>query len=223
MFLQILVEIIGGYFVLLILVKCLGKTQISQITPFDFISALVVGEFVGSAIFDDKIGLPKIIFAIAIWGLLIFLTEFITQKSRKFRYLFEGRPSMIINDGKLDWRELKKNQLDVDQLQQLLRSKDVFSLKEVKYAILETNGSISVIRQFEADKPTTSDLNLKNGTRHLPITLISDGEILEINLKKAGVDKDWLLHQLNSEGISNSKDVCYAEWSPSHPLFIQTY
>ena len=108
-YLEILVELIIGYFALFITVKCLGKTQISQITPFDFISALVLGDLVSSAVFQEHISTVKILFAIAVWGSLIFMTDIASQKSRRLRHLFEGKPSIIINHGKIDMNELKKN------------------------------------------------------------------------------------------------------------------
>ena len=100
-YLEILVELIIGYFALFITVKCLGKTQINQITPFDFISALVLGDLVSGAVFEEHISIVKILFAIAVWGSLIYLTDMASQKSRKLRRLFEGKPSIIINHGKI--------------------------------------------------------------------------------------------------------------------------
>lgn len=223
-YLQILTDIIGGYIALFIIIKCLGKTQISQITPFDFISALVLGEFVGSAIFDDKIGLLEIFFSILIWGGLIYLTELVTQKSRRLRMILEGGPSIIINGGQLDYKELKRNQLDIDQLQQLLRSKDIFSVGDVEYAILETNGGLSVLRKFEADHPTSKELQMKGeGKRKMPLTIISDGEVLVENLKKAGLDEVWLQKELQIRGINKHEEIFYAEWEPGEDLHIQHY
>lgn len=223
LYLQIFTEIVGGYIALFVIIKFLGKTQISQITPFDFISALVLGEFVGSAIFDKRVGLLQISFSVIVWGGLIFITETITQKSRKMRYVLEGRPSMIVNQGKLDWKEMKENQLDIDQLLQLLRSKDVFSLQEVEYAILETNGGISVLRKSYADYPTMHDLNIKGEKRVMPLTFISDGEIIFKNLEEAGLNKEWLQKELAKQGYHEHKDISYAEWKSGKELYIQNY
>lgn len=148
-YMGILVELIIGYFALFITVKCLGKTQISQITPFDFISALVLGDLVSGAVFEEHISTGKILFSISIWGSLIYLTDMASQKSRKLRRLFEGKPSIIINHGKIDMNEMKKNRLDIDQLQQLLRSKDIFSLQDVTYAIYENNGGTTPDKKIQ--------------------------------------------------------------------------
>lgn len=222
-YLGILIELVIGYIALFITVKCLGKTQISQITPFDFISSLVLGDLVGSAIFDDKAGLLKILFAIGIWGALIFLTEMATQKSLPLRYLFEGKPSIIIKKGELVWKEMKKNRLDIDQLLQLLRSKGVFSVEEVEYAIFENNGGLSVLKKSDSDLPTCRDLNIKLENRTIPITIISDGKVLVKNLQKAGLNKNWLKRQLKSKGVNKPEEISYAEWQAGKPLYIQKY
>jgi len=212
-YLQVLIELTVGYLALFMLVKWLGKTQISQITTFDFISALVLGDIVGGAIFDGDVGLLKLLLAIGLWGLLIFITEIITQKFRKLRYILEGKPAIIINQGRLDWNEMKKNHLDINQLQQLLRSKDIFSLQGVEYAILENDGSISVLQKANAGEQKKT----------LPLTIISDGEVILKNLQKAGLNKDWLYQQLNTHGISQPAEISYAEWQPGKNLFIQKY
>src|SRR5690625_2323522 len=168
-------DLIFGFFALFILTKILGKTQISQITAFDFISAIVLGELLGNALYDEKIGIPQIAFVVTIWGGLMYTTELITQKFKRSRHLLEGSPVIIIKNGKLVRDEMKKNKLDVNQLKHMLRSKDVFSLDEVEYAILETDGTISVLRKSEFQTPTRKDLKLAPEPVRLPITLINDG------------------------------------------------
>lgn len=115
-YLEILVELIIGYFALFITVKCLGKTQISQITPFDFISALVLGDLVSGAVFEEHSSTGNILFAIAVWGLLIYMTDFASQKSHKLRHLFEGKPSIIINHGKVVWILINYNNYCVPKI-----------------------------------------------------------------------------------------------------------
>ncbi|MCM3585528.1 DUF421 domain-containing protein [Mesobacillus maritimus] len=219
----ILIEIIGGYLILFIIVRIQGKTQISQISPFDFVSALVLGELVGNAIYDKETGFGVIVFAIVVWGILTIVTELLTQKSRFLRYLFEGKPSIIIDKGNLDWKQMKRNRLDVDQLQQLLRDKGVFSLQEVEYAILENNGGISVLKKAAADQPTLTDLKIKTEERVIPYTIVSDGEVLSKNLQAAGVNEEWLYTAIRQKGIQTPSDISYAEYVPGKEIFIQKY
>ena len=223
-YLEIFVKLTIGYFALFITVKCLGKTQINQITPFDFISALVLGDLVSGAVFEENISILKILFAIAIWGLLIYMTDIVTQKSRRLRHLFEGKPSIIINHGKIDMKEMKKNRLDIDQLQQLLRSKDIFSLQDVTYAIYENNGELNILQKPELEIPTYQDLKIPTEKeKKIPVTIISDGKVLFDNLHHAGLNENWLHKELKEKGIKQPKEICYAEWQSGQPLYFQKF
>lgn len=220
---QILLELFLGYIALFALTKLMGKTQITQITPFDFISALILGELVGNAVYDNDIKFSKVIFAIIVWGLLIFLTEIITQKKKGLRKILEGEPSIVIRQGKIDYQVLKKAHLDINQLQHLLRSKDVFSIRECEYAILETDGSISVLKKDNFANVTKTDLNLPLSSPTLPVTLILDGEIEVDNLQMIKWDKDRLEKEIKQHGIQSVKDVLYAEWKEGEALHVQSY
>ncbi|MBU9723282.1 MULTISPECIES: YetF domain-containing protein [Bacillaceae] len=222
-FIQLTIELIIGFFALLLITKVLGKTQITQLTPFDFISALVLGELVGNAIYDKEIGAHFVLYAVALWGLLIYLIEMLTQKIKKTRSFLEGNPAIIVQNGKIDYQQLKKNRLDINQLQSLLRSKNVFSIREVSYAILEPNGSISILKKSNYDTPTKQDINMSPKSVYLPTTVISDGKIVFDNLIEAGYSEEWLHNELNKQGIVNVKRVFYAEWLEGDSLYINTY
>lgn len=222
-FLEIFLELIFGYIALFILTKLMGKTQITQITPFDFISALILGELVGNAIYDNEVKISKVIFAVVIWGILIFGTEIITQKKKGLRKLLEGEPSIVIRKGKIDYNVLKKVHMDINQLQHLLRSKNVFSVRECEYAIIETDGSVSVLKKPNFRNVTIQDLNLPLSSITLPVTLILDGEIEEDNLKMIQWDKKRLLDMIKQQGFQSEKDVLYAEWKEGEPLLLQSY
>lgn len=216
-------DLVVGLLGLLILTKILGKTQITQITAFDFISALVLGELVGNAVFDQKIGVSQILFAVLIWGILIYVIEIITQKIRRTRPFLEGKPSIIIHKGMIIKDHLKKNKLDINQLQHLLRSKGVFSIREAEYAILETDGSISVLKKSSYEPPTRWDYKMEEQKVRLPITLVSDGVLIQENLKESGFSEDWLHSELKSQGVSTYKDLLYAEWREEEGLYVQEF
>ncbi len=189
---SIFVETLFGFLMLFIVAKVLGKTQIKQLTAFDFISALILGELVGNALYDDEIGVLEIGFAVILWGTLLYITEFTTQKIKKSRAILEGRPSMIIHKGSIQREEMKQAKLDMNQLLHLLRSKDAFSVQEVDYAILETDGTVSVLKKTTNQQPTRDDLNLPFKKVALPFMLINDGEIIMDSLKEIGKDEKWL-------------------------------
>ncbi|MCC9021999.1 YetF domain-containing protein [Bacillus nakamurai] len=216
-------ELVCGLGILFVILKLLGKTQFSQITPFDFISALILGELVGNAVYDKGVRIWEIIFASLLWGVLIFLIELITQKVKGSRKLLEGEPNIVIRKGKLKYDVLKKNKLDINQLQSLLRQANCFSIQEVEYAILETNGLVSVLPKFIHDTPTNGDLQIKPKQVTLPVTLIIDGEVLYENLKEAGLEERQLKEELKKRNINRAEDVLFAEWKADKPIYVLPY
>ena len=214
-------ELFFGYIALFIVVKFLGKTQISQITPFDLISSLVLGNILGDGIYDTEANLPKILFSIFIWGVLIYITEIFTQKSIKARKLLEGDAAVVIKNGAIQWSELKRNRLDTDQLMQLLRAKDIFSVSEVAFAILENDGTISALKKSNFDLPTKQDLKIQLDKEFLPLVIISDGKIIERSLLTLKKDEKWVHKKLTEANLS-LKQVCFAEWD-SKQLHLHTY
>ncbi|HEX6594541.1 MAG TPA: DUF421 domain-containing protein [Bacillota bacterium] len=219
-YLNIFVDTVFGFVALFLLTRILGKTQISQLTAFDFISAVLIGELVGNALFDKKAGIPEIAFVITLWGTLLYTLEKVAQKFKGSRFILEGKPSLIIHNGKLIREEMKKNKLNLDELQQLLRDKDVFSIQEVEYAILETNGYVSVLKKSPYQTPNKKDLNLDPEEVFLPYTLISDGEIITDNMIEAQVSEEWLYKEMKKQNFCRVEDVYYAEYIKGQKLFI---
>ncbi|MBM7650969.1 DUF421 domain-containing protein [Neobacillus cucumis] len=223
MYLDIAIELIVGFLTLLVILKFLGKIQFSQITPFDFITGLVMGNFVGDAVFDDKINIPIIVFTVVIWGLLIYLVEKLTQVSSFFRLVFEGKPTLLIKNGQILYQNLKKNHVDLNQLQQLLRKQGYFSVFEAEYVILERDGQISVAPKHDYGAPTKKDLKIPVKQVNLPFAFIMDGKVIAPNLKEAGLTEDWLQKQLSQSNIKEYKEVLYAEWEKESGLKISKY
>ncbi|QKY68629.1 DUF421 domain-containing protein [Lentibacillus sp. CBA3610] len=223
-YLLMLADAVFGFFALFVLVKLLGKTQISSLTPFDFISAVILGELVGNALFEEESGIPQIAFLVTVWGLLIYATEKTTQKYKRTRNMLEGQPDIVIHKGHLIYDVLKENRLDINELQHLLRAKDVFSMEEVEFAILEVDGTISVLKKPEYQTPTTSDLNIPPTPVKLGRTVISDGEVIWDNLKEAKLTKKWLNEELHKQNVQSAEDVFYAEWQENQQkLFVALY
>src|SRR5699024_9858219 len=110
----ITLELLIGYILLLIVVKLLGKTELNQITPFEFISSIVLGNFICGPLFDSKLSIIHTSYGIIVWGFLIYLTKIITQKSLTFRSVLNGKPSILIKEGTIIWKEMKKNQININ-------------------------------------------------------------------------------------------------------------
>jgi len=223
MYLDIALELVVGFLTLLLVLKFLGKIQFSQITPFDFITGLVMGNFIGDAVFDDKIDVTEIVFSIVVWGLLIYCVEKLTQKVMILRVIFEGKPSLLVKNGQILYKNLKKNHIDLNQLQQQLRKQGYFSIFEVEYVILERDGQISAVPKHEYGAPTKKDLNIPKKPIRLPFAIIMDGELITQNLTEAGLTEGWLKEQLKNRKISEYKEVLYAEWHEVNGLKVSEY
>ncbi|MBD7966025.1 YetF domain-containing protein [Fictibacillus norfolkensis] len=218
---QLTTELIVGFIALFLLTKVLGKTQISQITPFDFISSIFLGELVGNAMYDDETSIFVILYAILIWGSMVYVVEIISQKFKGTRKFLEGAPTIVIRNGLIDRDMLKKSKLDINQLQNLVRQKGFFGLREVEYAILESNGSLSILPKYQYGPPNRQDLNLQSQEQpELPVTLILDGELNHDNLSTAGLSKNKLLEQIHKQGYSDIKEIVYAEFSDDKLLIM---
>lgn len=214
-------ELFTGFFLLFILIKILGRKIINQITPFTFIAAIVLGELLGNAIYDEKISVGYIIYAMSVWAILLVVVELLGQRFLKLRKVFEGKPSVLIQDGVVRRDQLKRNRMNINQLQSLLRQSETFSVREVAYCYLEANGSISVLKKSPKQKAQQEDLNLPEQPVYVPITLIRDGELLSDELDEIDQTKEWLTLQLQAQGIEDYRKVFLAEWLEGNGLFVQ--
>lgn len=217
------VELVTGFVLLFFVVKVAGKKLIHQISPFTFISALVLGELLGNALYDDRVHLSYIIYSILLWGALLLLVEYVSQKWLPFRRLSEGQPTALIRNGIIEYEALKKSRMTLNQLQSLLRQNETFSLREVAFCYLEANGTISVLKKAKYQKTTRQDFQLPPHPVHVPVTIIRDGELLVDELREIGKDAQWLNEQLRAHGVSSYRDVLIAEWLEGDGLFVQTY
>jgi uncharacterized membrane protein YcaP (DUF421 family) len=217
------IELIVGFFFLFIIVKFVGRKIISQISPFTFIAAIVLGELLGNALYDHKIGLFYILYSMTIWGGMLFVVEILSQKFLSFRGVVEGKPSALIKNGIVDREALRKNRMNINQLQSLLRQSETFSMREVAFCYLEANGSISILKKSKYQKTTQEDFNMPSKVVSVPVTLIRDGEVLWDEIFDLGFDESWLKSQLITQQITDYKDVFIAEWLQGDGLFVQSF
>ncbi|AYE53421.1 DUF421 domain-containing protein (plasmid) [Priestia megaterium NCT-2] len=217
------IEIITGFFLLFIIVKFVGKKIINQITPFTFIASIVLGELLGNALYDHQVGVFHIIYSMGLWAILLFVVEYLGQKYLSFRGIVEGKPSALIKNGMVDREELRKNRMNINQLQSLLRQSETFSIREVAFCYLEANGSISILKKTKYQKTTQENFNMSIKSVYVPVTLIRDGEVLWDEVKGLGFDEEWLKAQLLSQRITDYNAIFLAEWLEDDGLFVQTY
>ncbi|KAA9011082.1 DUF421 domain-containing protein [Niallia endozanthoxylica] len=214
------IKVIVGFATLFFIIIISGRTSIYQLTPFHLVFVLVLGDFLGNTIYQDKVAIFHFLYAIGLWTFLMLGIEFITLKNKSVRSLLLGNPNIIIRDGVMDRKLLTKNKLDVNQVLSILRQNNVFSVREVKYGILEANGQVSLLLKSKYQKPDKQDLNLPESPVDLPTSLIIDGEILWDNLHELGFDQQWLDNQLSTNGYDKVKRILYAEWRESEGIHV---
>ncbi|MEK4059248.1 MULTISPECIES: DUF421 domain-containing protein [Paenibacillus] len=207
----IFIKLIAGFIGLWAMTRLLGKKEISALTPFDFISAVILGDLVGDTIYTPENSVLMLIFTLAVWTVLSLTFEKVTQRIRALRKPLEGEPEILIRDGEIDLVKLRKNNLDFDQLRMMLRAKDTFSVSEVAYAIYETNGSLSIMKKPQFEAATREDLAVSIQETTLPQSIIEDGIIQRRTLSELGHDEAWLDGELRKLGYSGPQAVAYAE------------
>ncbi|WP_058306217.1 DUF421 domain-containing protein [Gracilibacillus massiliensis] len=219
----ITIKIIAGFIALLIVLRIMGKKELSQITPVDFVYLLVLGGLMENAVYDKSVSIWQVLYSLGLWSVLIFILELLVRNFEWLRPIIKGSPSIIVNDGVLNIKNLKKNKLESEQLRSMLRLQGIFSIKEVKYAILEPNGDLSVM-EYEKEQPVTADmLHIEPKEASLTHLVVDEGEIQNNVLTEINKSEEWLKEMLEEYGHHSIKDIYYAEWSESEGLIVNNY
>jgi uncharacterized membrane protein YcaP (DUF421 family) len=205
---------------LLILTRLLDKTQVGQLTFYEYVSGITIGSLAATIAASDPDKLWSNYYDLILFAVLTYIISLCALKSRPFRTLIEGSPSILIENGRIIKENMKSLRFDLDELNALLRSKDVVDISEVQYAILETTGEMSIIKKSGFQPLTKSDMNIHLPDPILPVELIMDGEIIEENLKKQNLTHTWLEEQLSARNIKSASHVMYGVIDSKGQLFI---
>ena len=221
--LVVVVRAIIAFFTLLIFTRILGKQQISQLSFFDYISGITIGSIAATLTTDLTSRAWPHWVGLFMWALLVFILQWSVLKGRNFAKYIDGEPEIVIFQGKIMEKSLKKANYRAADLLKLLRSKDVFDISEVEYAVLETNGELSILKKSEAMPVTPKDIGLLTPYKGLSKELIYDGKVMEQNLNYIERDKEWLLNQIRAHGYGSFEEVFLATIDASNKMFIDGY
>ena len=218
---HLLFRITSIFMVLLILTRILGKNQMSHLTFFNYITGITIGSIAANMVHESNQPFIDDFISLTWWCILTLLVGFISLKSGKLRQIIDGQPTIVIKKGKIIKDSLKSNRVNMDDLSMLLRKQNIFSIKEVDYAILEPNGNLSVIKKPQHQQITKSDINIyPSPLNYIPSEIIVDGKIIYDNLKELNLNEHWLQNELKKQNITSAKDVFYAEIQTDGSLFI---
>lgn len=222
--LTIFVRTIILYFALIAVMRLMGKRQLGEMQPYELAITLVVSDLACMPMSDPSI--PFIYGILPMLALLIthVALTFVGQKSQRFRKLVNGKPIIVISEGNIDVKALGQTGLSVNDLMASLRAQGYFSLDQVEFAILETNGKISVLPAYSSGEVTCGDMNLPEKPVELPYTVIVEGRFMAENLSLLNFapSKDEIENKLKEIGLEQ-KDVFILTITQSKIAIVQSY
>ncbi|MEG2455589.1 MAG: DUF421 domain-containing protein [Oscillospiraceae bacterium] len=195
------------YLFIIVGIRLMGKRQVGELEPSELVMALLIADL--AAVPMQDFGIPLLSGIIPILTLLCLSTIFsvLSVKSLRFRALVCGKPTIVVDNGKLKQQEMRKTRFTLDELSEELRLQGVTDLTTVRYAILETSGQLTVLLNAEEKPLTAAQFGRVPKEPGLPVTLISDGKLLTKNLRSRGLDETWLSSQLARHHIRHIRDV----------------
>ncbi|MCQ6279969.1 DUF421 domain-containing protein [Bacillus sp. EB600] len=219
------VEIIFRTFLAFILlwgfVHQLGKQTIAQKSYHLYIASITIGTIAGNLAFNININFLYFILSFVIIAAVVFILNILALKNLRYRKWIAGDPTTLIEKGQILEESMQGIGFSLDSLKQLLRGKGIFNIEEVEYAILEIDGSLSILKKTEYQTITKRDFHIESPSNIIPVELVIDGKILHQNLSKR-YDEEWLLAELKKRNITVS-EISYAVVGTTGGLYIDLF
>ena len=189
------------YIIVLVVMRLMGKREIGQLQPFELAISIMIADLASIPMSDS--GIPITNGIIPILGLLVMhlIISIINMKCIKGRGIICGKPSILIYRGRIDEKVLKKERFTINELEERLRGNNIVNIGDVEYAILETNGQVTVIQKPDKRNTIPADFNIQPEYEGIPYDLVIDGKIMYDNLKQIGKNYEWLRKQVNKFNI----------------------
>ena len=217
---QWVLRAIVTFFWLFLLTKIMGQRNLGRLHPFDFAIAILVSGTATGVLNSPRNSLISVFATTGSVALLSIGISFLCLKTNKFRRFVQGKPYILVENGKINKQEMGKSWFNIDDLMFELRQKNVPNLQDVEFAILETDGKMSVIPKSQARPIQPRDLRIQTGYEGMPTVLIEDGNVITDNLIRNNLDQAWLISQLKNYNINNISDVFLAVLSTDGQLLI---
>ena len=189
--------------------------------PFEFVVTLIIADLACIPMAELSVPLNHGLVPIFIMLILHFFICVLARKFMFARYLLTGKPAIVISPNGINYKELKSLNMTLDDLLELLRGCDVSSLSDVSYAIIETNGNLSVLKKSQNETLTREDMNIQKEETSLPINIVMDGKLMKNNIKIAGIDDSFLKDCMNRANIKEIKDILILTLDANGEIYIQ--
>ena len=209
------------YFAILILLRIMGKREVGQLSPFDLVVSVLIAESAANSI--ETLEDPLLVGLIPIVTLtcLQIIISIISLKSKKLQSLINGRPTLLIEDGKINEENMRRSRYTIYELIEQLRLQKTPALNDVEFAILEMSGKLSVLPKANSRAVQPSDMGMNLSKEDLPALLVVDGTVNKQGLQALGNDEDWLHQELEKNGVSDIENLLVASIDRNGKLFIQ--
>ncbi|HIU21981.1 MAG TPA: DUF421 domain-containing protein [Candidatus Fimihabitans intestinipullorum] len=205
---------------LFLITKLLGKKQVSQLSLFDYVIGISIGNFAAEMTINIESQYMNGIAAVLVFGLVAYFVSIVTMKSIVLRRYFMGVPTILIQHGELIEKNLKKVKFDMNDLLEQCRTNGYFDISEIEYAIMECNGTLSILPKGEYKPVTMKDMQLKAQPQGLCANVIIDGKIMKKNLYNINKDEEWLKQQLKVKGFKKPDHIMLATVDNNEKLTI---
>lgn len=206
-FLSVTFRALISLFTLFIVTKIVGKKQVSELSLFDYVIGISIGNFAAEMTINLESNEIHGIWAVILFGLIAYLVSWLSLKSVSFRRFFMGKPTIIIQDGKILKENMRKVRLDINELLEECRIKGYFDISEISFGIMEVNGEMSFLPKSKYRPLVCNDMNVKSSHEVLFANIIIDGKVMHKHLKLINKDYDWLISTLNNKGYNNIKNI----------------
>lgn len=208
------------YFLVLFTIRIMGKSELSKMSPFQLVVIFMIAELAAIPIESSTASLINGAIGIFALTFLQVLISIISIKSERFKNFINGKPSILIENGEINEKELKNLRISLNDLMEQLRLGNAPSLSDVEFAVMESNGDLSIIPKADKKPLTAKDMNLSKEPESMPLVLISDGILYKKNLRSLGWDEDFLKRNLAAVNLKSYKDVFLAFSDENSKLHI---
>ena len=198
---------------LFIITKIMGHKQVSQLDFFDYVSGITIGS-IGAELATELEEPYRPLIALCIWGGASLILNLLAHKLPRTRKYINGTPTILMNEGKLYRKNLKKAKLDLSEFMLLCREQGYFDLDEIQLAVFEHNGRLSILPRAANRPATPEDLKITAKATHIGVELIMDGRVMGENLARIGRDSLWLKQQLQLQGHTSEKKILLGIYRP---------
>ena len=221
--LTITLRTIFVYLFVIGLYRLMGKRQLGQMQPFELVLTLIVADLATIPMADAAVPVVHGIVPAFVLAVLHLLLTAFSSTSKKFAHFLSGKPVIVINPKGIDCKALKSLSMAVDDVFEAIRGSGFFSIEQIQYAIMETNGKLSVLPKSEFAPVTLGDLNVDVDKTAIPVNLVAEGKLIKENLIVAKINESEVFDILKKMGVDKLKDVLVFTIDKAGKVFLQKY